>query len=117
MTTQELLERCPQLERAHGDMFPLRSLTGEAGPETLVDPFANTCFVFLDDGVVTIPTSQEFDVISGTPFLHRPQDYVNDRPEEVQADADRALEAAVAHLLRVAKLVGQFQASVPHPSP
>ncbi|MGD9497763.1 MAG: hypothetical protein AB7Y46_15785 [Armatimonadota bacterium] len=109
MTEKGLLERCGELQRARGDMFPLWSLTGEVGVETLVDPFTSTCFVFLEDGVVSVPTSQEFDVIAGTPYLDRPQDYVSDRPEEVQRDLERSLEAAVAHLLRVAKLAGRLQ--------
>jgi len=111
MTRQEFLDRCPQVEREYGEMFPLWALTGEAGVKTLVDPLTNTCFAFLDDGLVTIPTSQGFDITSGTPFLQRPQDYMGDRPEEVQQNLERALEAAVAHLLRVAKLAGRRQAA------
>ncbi len=111
MTKQEFRDRCLELQRECGDVFPLWSLTEQAGVDALADPLTCTCFVLLDDGIATVPTSQGFDIVSGTPLVDRPEDYLNHSPEDVQPDLARALEAAVVHLVRVAQLSGRFDAT------
>lgn len=110
MTQQELIDRCELCEREYGDLFPLRGLIDDSGLEALYDPLTSTCFVVLEEGLVTIPTTQELDAASETPLLRRPQDYVSDRREEVQFDVRRSVEAATVHLLQLAKLAHRLGA-------
>ncbi len=110
MTRREFLDGCDRCERDYGDSFPLSALVEGGRAETVFDPLTSTCFLFLQEGLVTIPTTQQVDMASGTPLLRRPQDYISDRPDEVQLDVRRSVEAATAHLLQLAKLAGRLGA-------
>lgn len=108
MTRREFLDCCERCEREYGDLFPLGALAQDAPVETLFDPLTSTCFVVLEEGLVTIPTTQALDVASQTPLLLRPQDYVSDMPAEAQLHVERSVRAAAVHLLQLAKLADRL---------